>query len=64
MAPLTPELSKGYMGHDMFKMADDHLIRQFPIYLSGDINAKATGGVREIKYKLQDIDKRLVLIPE
>ena len=64
MAPLTPELSKGYMGHDMFKMEDDHLVRQFPIYLAGDINAKATGGVRKVKYKLQDIEKRLVLIPE
>lgn len=64
MAPLTPELAKGYMGHDMFKMENEHLVRQFPIYLAGDINAKATGGVRKIAYKLQDIDKRLVLIPE
>lgn len=59
--PLPKSLAVGYMGHDMFGIEDYTLIRQFPIYLPGDVNAKATGGVRKIKYTLKDIENRLIL---
>lgn len=60
---LNPPLSEGYMGHDLFKIENDYLLRQFPIYRPGDTNAKATGGVRMIKYRLEDVETRLTLVP-
>ncbi|MEZ4904320.1 MAG: hypothetical protein R2822_22510 [Spirosomataceae bacterium] len=62
LQPLNTALADGYMGHDLFKIEKAHLIRQFPIYRPGDTNAKATGGVRLIKYRLEDIDTRLTLM--
>ena len=47
-----PENSKGYMGHDEFTVIEGNLARRFPIYKAGDINAKATGGMRQLQYKL------------
>lgn len=51
-----PELSgpsaKGYQGHDEFQVVEGCLVRRFPIYKPGDSNAKATGGTRQICYKL------------
>ena len=44
---------KGYMGHDEFALVENSLVRRFPIYKPGDINAKATGGTRQIQYKLK-----------
>jgi hypothetical protein len=44
--------SKGYMGHDRFSIKDNHLVRSFPIYKDGDSNAKPTGGMRTLEYKL------------
>jgi hypothetical protein len=60
--PLPKPLAVGYMGHDMFGIENNTLIRQFPIYLPGDVNAKATGGTRKIKYTLKDIDHKLILM--
>lgn len=45
--------SKGYLGHDEFRVVESRLIRRFPVYREGDINAKATGGMRQIQYKLK-----------
>jgi len=61
--PLNAALSAGYMGHDSFMIENNVLIRKFPIYRPGDINAKATGGTRTINYKLEDISTRLTLMP-
>ena len=51
-----PELSgtwaKGYMGHDSFAVVETSLMRKFPVYRPGDSNAKPTGGIRTITYKL------------
>jgi hypothetical protein len=47
-----PKLSKGYMGHDEFAVVENSLARRFPIYKDGDINSRATGGTRQIEYKL------------
>jgi hypothetical protein len=57
LEPITlPELSgklgQGYMGHDRFALVETSLVRRFPIYRPADSNAKATGGTREIIYKL------------
>lgn len=64
MVPLSPGLAEGYMGHDMFKIENDYLVRQFPIYRAGDANARATGGTRMIKYQLVEIEKKLLLTPD
>lgn len=63
LIPLNSVLSEGYMGHDMYKIENDYLVRQFPIYRAGDANAKATGGTRIIKYELKDVEERLILTP-
>lgn len=46
------ENSKGYMGHDEFTVIESSLARRFPIYKKGDSNAKPTGGMRQLQYKL------------
>jgi len=39
------------------------LVRRFPIYKPGDTNAKATGGKRQICYKLQQGEASWILRP-
>lgn len=54
-----PELAEGskeiqgYMGHDEFAVVESTFVRRFPIYKPGDSNAQATGGTRQIQYKLK-----------
>jgi len=48
------EASNGYMGHDEFAIVESSLIQRFPIYKPGDINAKPTGGTRQVQYKLKE----------
>jgi len=48
----NPDNAKGYMGHDEFSLIENTLVRRFPIYLQGDINAAPTGGMRQLQYKL------------
>lgn len=48
----NPDLSKGYMGHDEFRVVENYLVQRFPIYNEGDSNAQPTGGIRQITYKL------------
>ena len=55
--------SKGYMGHDEFSVVESTLVRRFPVYRQGDINAKATGGMRQIHYKLKAGEAGWVLVP-
>jgi len=52
MPELTGKWAKGYMGHDSFAVVETSLMRKFPIYRPGDSNAKPTGGIRTITYKL------------
>ena len=47
------KLNTGYMGHDEFSVVEGTLVRRFPIYKDGDTNAKATGGLRQVNYKLR-----------
>ena len=46
------KLSTGYRGHDEFAVLEGRLGRRFPLYRDGDVNAQATGGMRQIQYKL------------
>ena len=54
MPPITDDktLSSGYLGHDEFSVIESSLGRRFPIYKHGDTNNAATGGLRQIEYKL------------
>jgi hypothetical protein len=68
LSPITlPELSgamaKGYQGHDQFQVVEGCLVRRFPIYKAGDTNVKATGGERQICYKLQAGEAGWILRP-
>jgi hypothetical protein len=47
-----PAASRGYMGHDLFQVEGDALLRRFPVYLESDTNSKATGPTRQLEYKL------------
>ena len=55
------ENSSGYMGHDEFAVVESYLVRRFPVYLKGDINANPTGGTRQLKYKLKQGEASWVL---
>ncbi len=49
---LDSTLLIGYMGHDQYEIRDNKLLRKFPIYLPGDINAQPSGGERVIEFDL------------
>jgi hypothetical protein len=57
----NPEISKGYIGHDKFAVGEGAFVRRFPVYREGDANAHPTGGARQIQYKLESGEGRLVL---
>jgi hypothetical protein len=68
LTPITlPELSgalaQGYQGHDSFAVVERCLARRFPIYRPGDTNAKPTGGLRQICYKLKPGEAGWLLQP-
>ena len=44
--------AQGYRGHDQFAVVETSLVRRFPLYRAGDTNARATGGTRQVTYKL------------
>jgi hypothetical protein len=44
--------AEGYMGHDEFAVVENVLARRFPVYRAGDTNARPTGGMRQLQYKL------------
>jgi hypothetical protein len=60
---LTGSAARGYRGHDQFEVVEGCLVRRFPIYKPGDTNAKATGGERQICYKLQQGEASWILRP-
>jgi len=47
------EASKGYMGHDEFRVVENTLVQRFPVYEEGDANAEPTGGTRQLQHKLE-----------
>ena len=54
LPPVTENKSsaRGYMGHDQFAVVENILVQRFPVYREGDVNARPTGGTRQIQYKL------------
>jgi hypothetical protein len=42
----------GFMGHDIFTIENQKLVRTFPIYNEGDTNQNPTGGTRKLIYGL------------
>ena len=56
--------SKGYMGHDEFRVVENTLVRRFPVYKENDTNSKATGGMRQIQYKLKAGEAGWILRPD
>lgn len=52
LPPLTDADAQGYMGHDAFAVLEGVLGRRFPIYRAADSNAKPTGGMRQLQYRL------------
>ncbi len=46
------DMFKGYMGHDVFTIEGQKLVRTFPLYNEGDTNQKPTGGERKLIYGL------------
>ena len=60
----NPQASKGYMGHDEFRVVENTLVRRFPVYRDGDANAQPTGGTRQVQYKLKAGEAGWVLRPD
>ncbi|MEB3361784.1 MAG: PliI family lysozyme inhibitor of I-type lysozyme [Synechococcaceae cyanobacterium] len=60
---LTGAPTQGYQGHDEFSVVEGCLVRRFPIYKPSDSNAKATGGLRQICYKLKNGEASWILRP-
>lgn len=46
------DAARGYQGHDEFAVLEGTFVRRFPVYRDGDTNAKPTGGMRQLQYKL------------
>jgi hypothetical protein len=65
-----PEMAKGskesigYLGHDSFSVVESSLARRFPIYETNNANAKPTGKIRQLQYKLKngEASKQFVLV--
>ncbi|GAB2473272.1 hypothetical protein GCM10011375_26410 [Hymenobacter qilianensis] len=49
---LPPEAASGYQGFDLFRIADNYLMRTFPVFLPTDSPTLPTGGQRTIRYTL------------
>ena len=54
LPPVTRDASyaKGYRGHDEFAVLEGVLGRRFPVYRDADTNARPTGGMLQLQYKL------------
>lgn len=50
---LSSNLKKGYRGNDSVFVKDGKLMREFPLYSSGDSASKATGEIRKLEYSLR-----------
>jgi hypothetical protein len=47
-----PVNSKGYMGHDEFRVVENTIVQRFPVYNEGDSNATPGGKTRQLQFKL------------
>lgn len=55
LPPVTDnkQAARGYMGHDEFAVIESTFVQRFPIYGDGDVNAKPSGRMRQLQYKLR-----------
>ena len=58
----SPEALQGYMGHDEFAVVENRLVRRFPLYKKGDTNAAASGGTRQLQYRLEPGEAGWILV--
>jgi hypothetical protein len=49
------------MGHDEFAVVESTLVQRFPLYGAGDVNAKPSGRMRQLQYKLRQGEAGWVL---
>lgn len=63
-AEVSKKAAKGYRGHDEFDIVEGCLVRRFPIYRQGDVNAAPTGKTRQIQYKLHAGEAGWVMRPD
>ncbi|MBC6607077.1 hypothetical protein H8B13_09620 [Hymenobacter sp. BT188] len=49
---LPPEAADGYQGFDLFRIADNYLMRTFPVYRLTDSPTLPSGGQRTVRYTL------------
>lgn len=61
---ISEPMQEGYMGHDLFSLEGDQLVRRFPVYREGDTNDKPTGGLRQVFYTLGAGEAAPQLVPE
>jgi hypothetical protein len=59
----TGQLFEGYQGHDKVYIEKKKLVREFPIYRTGDANTNPTGGTRKVNYTLNKGEASWVLTP-
>lgn len=52
---------RGYMGHDRISVISNQLIREFPVFNSGDANNAPSGGYRILKYSLEKGEASYIL---
>jgi hypothetical protein len=57
-------LFAGYRGHDTLRVEGPCLLRSFPVYRDQDPNAQASGGMRELCYRLERGEAGFVLVPQ
>lgn len=50
---LTSTFKKGYRGNDSVYVKEGKLMREFPLYSTGDSASKATGEIRKLEYSLR-----------
>ncbi len=50
---LNGSLKKGYKGNDSVYVKDGKLMREFPLFSTGDSAIKATGEIRKLEYSLR-----------
>jgi hypothetical protein len=53
---------RGYMGHDKISILGNRLLREFPVYNSGDPNSRPSGGSRVLKYALERGEASFALV--
>lgn len=55
LPPFTddPKLAKGYRGHNEIALVENVIAQRFPVYKDADKDGKASGGMRQLQYKLK-----------